>query len=78
MTSRSRRCSQPVRHHQERRGVEHGKSLSHGSGFTLAALDPLLEHYGNEIWFMSQDNGLQIVRFTDRFRATRKDLFGSR
>jgi hypothetical protein len=32
----------------------------------------------NEIWFMSQDNGLQIVRFTDRFRATRKDLFGSR
>lgn|SRR5262249_14788585 len=32
----------------------------------------------NEIWFMSQDNGLQIVRFTDRFRATRRNLFGSR
>ena len=28
-----------------------------------------------EIWFVSQDNGLQIVRFTDRFRAAHKDLF---
>jgi hypothetical protein len=31
----------------------------------------------NEIWFMSQESGMQIVRFTDRFRSTIKDLFKS-
>ena len=59
-----------------------------GSGFTTAGganrtADwvinvPRFDRERNEIWFMSQDNGLQIVRFTDRFRAARKDLFGSR
>jgi hypothetical protein len=32
----------------------------------------------NEIWFMSQESGMQIVRFTERFRAKKKELFGSR
>ena len=31
-----------------------------------------------EIWFLSRDNGLQIVRFTDRLRMARRDLLGSR
>lgn len=31
-----------------------------------------------EIWFLSQDNAFQIVRFTDHFRAARPDLFPTR
>jgi hypothetical protein len=33
---------------------------------------------GNEVWFISQDNGLQIVRLTDRFRAAGRELFAPR
>lgn len=31
-----------------------------------------------EIWFLSYDNAFQIVRFTDQFRASRRDLFPAR
>jgi hypothetical protein len=30
-----------------------------------------------EIWFNSGDNGFQIVRFTDEFKAREKDLFAT-
>jgi len=31
-----------------------------------------------EIWFMSDENAFQIVRFTDHFRAARRDLLARR
>ena len=39
---------------------------------------PRVDLRQNEVWFMSQESGMQIVRFTEQFRAARKDLFGSR
>ena len=28
-----------------------------------------------ELWFVSDGNGFQVLRFTDRFKALHKDLF---
>lgn len=36
---------------------------------------PIFRNNSQEIWFTSSDNGFQIVRFTDSFRAAYKDLF---
>jgi hypothetical protein len=30
-----------------------------------------------QIWFVSDGNGFQVVRFTDAFMALHKDLFGA-
>jgi hypothetical protein len=38
---------------------------------------PANEEHGRElhIWIVSADNGFQIVRFTDTFKALHRDLF---
>lgn len=36
---------------------------------------PRFQKNGQEIWFISVDNGFQVVRFSDRFRAAHRDLF---
>ena len=38
-------------------------------------ISPRFRKHGEEIWFISCDNGFQVVRFTDRFKASHKDLF---
>lgn len=36
---------------------------------------PRFQENGREIWFVSVDNGFQVVRFSDRFIARHRDLF---
>jgi hypothetical protein len=36
---------------------------------------PIFRKNGEEIWFMSTDNGFQVVRFTGRFKTSHPDLF---
>jgi hypothetical protein len=36
---------------------------------------PRFRKNAEEIWFTSADNGFQVVRFSDRFKAVQKDLF---
>ena len=60
-----------------------GKDLLPGSGLGRANAErtadavilPQFRPDRGEIWFISQDNGFQIVRFTDWVKATEKDLF---
>jgi hypothetical protein len=60
-----------------------GKDFLPGSGFGRinaertadAVILPYFRPERHEIWFISHDNGFQIVRFTDWIRATEKSLF---
>jgi hypothetical protein len=36
---------------------------------------PRFRKNGEEIWFISSDNGFQVVHFTDRFKGSHPDLF---
>jgi hypothetical protein len=36
---------------------------------------PWFRNNGEEIWFTSEDNGFQVVRFSDRFRTDHPELF---
>jgi hypothetical protein len=36
---------------------------------------PKFRQGGREIWFNSWDNGFQVVRFTDAFVTSHKDMF---
>ena len=60
-----------------------GEDSLPGSGFrdtsTMRTADAVILPYfppdRDEIWFISHDNGFQIVRFTDWIKATENDLF---
>jgi hypothetical protein len=51
--------------------------LAPGVDFTADPLVvlPRFHHGGQEIWFTSFDNGFQVVRLSDRFKATHPELF---
>lgn len=54
-------------------GPQTGPARDHTADSVVVA--PKFHKNGEEIWFTSADNGFQVVRFTDHFKASHKELF---
>ena len=66
----------PARHTESRPGSVFAALTSAKDHTTDAVVTfPRFRNEGEEIWFTSGDNGFQVVRFEDRFRAVHADLF---
>jgi hypothetical protein len=61
---------------ERRAAVPHLEFLPGGKDHTAdPVMVPKFRRGGREIWFNSYDNGFQVVRFSDAFLASHKDLF---
>ncbi|WP_129645733.1 LVIVD repeat-containing protein [Peristeroidobacter agariperforans] len=67
----------PARRTQDRPGSLFRFSAEPGQDYTADSVlvAPKFRENATEIWFTSADNGFQIVRFSDQFRASNRNLF---
>jgi hypothetical protein len=67
----------PARRTQDRPGSLLRFYSEPGQDFTADAVlvAPRFRNKASEIWFTSADNGFQVVRFSDGFKASNRDLF---